>query len=712
MTTGEKIKSARQKAGYTQEQLAEKLLVSRQAIAKWEADRGVPDIENLQVIAKHFELSVDDLLNPEVEIGNESTVTKTAVPEISVEPVAATPSPGAEAPEANNKKPVRKKVTLLITAGVSALGVLIVLLATVVVPSIQESNLLKKAETLMTQGAYVEALEILSGINTSEAGKKELDYRYAYANELYKQGKYAEALAEIRVVLTYKDAEELYNHWTYEYAMHCVKQNNYTQAITLLAGLGNYKDAGSRLNELHAYYGCILFQEQRFEEAISQFEKTSFKEYFHTAKAQAQYNRAVELYNKGQYGLAYNAFNRVVKNYPNVSTVENLQSAPYLAKDTLQKMLLAGMGWTKTSTYNYGNTKASISFAITSSMTQIVLNDVENGQHIGRLEYNTGFDIPNDTLREAGINEVFVGGITDSDAPIVLTFSFSSNSRVTIHYNDAIIGECDDIICGIYELDGAFSSTSETMLELVFKNQQLNYISLTPPMFTLSFLDELSSEAGDEKEDIGGTDGTSSGTGTTTSFFTNDPTSIVDAKTTTTMADRETTEQKNTSKSMKPTTTSRSKTTTTTKDPCSNGHKWKPATCEQPATCSVCQKTSGQPLEHTFGVVRCKYCGYVDFSLIAQDYTDISAYDATTGEEYDVQNVSLSASGVFSFTFNGERYDLTLVYRGMGDRSEDFDCYINGVKEPDAVVEVDTYIRNPRLSWKYLNGCNLYIYAE
>lgn len=65
MTTGEKIKFERLKAGYTQEQLAEKLLVSRQAIAKWESGRGVPDIENLRALATFFDLSFDDLLNPD-----------------------------------------------------------------------------------------------------------------------------------------------------------------------------------------------------------------------------------------------------------------------------------------------------------------------------------------------------------------------------------------------------------------------------------------------------------------------------------------------------------------------------------------------------------------------------------------------------------------------------------------------------------------------
>ena len=52
ITLGEKLKSARKRVGLTQEQLAEKLLVSRQAITKWEADKGMPDIENLKQLSK------------------------------------------------------------------------------------------------------------------------------------------------------------------------------------------------------------------------------------------------------------------------------------------------------------------------------------------------------------------------------------------------------------------------------------------------------------------------------------------------------------------------------------------------------------------------------------------------------------------------------------------------------------------------------------
>lgn len=62
MTIGEKIKEARKSAGLTQEQLAEKLMVSRQAITKWESDKGIPDISNLKAISSLLNVSIDYLL--------------------------------------------------------------------------------------------------------------------------------------------------------------------------------------------------------------------------------------------------------------------------------------------------------------------------------------------------------------------------------------------------------------------------------------------------------------------------------------------------------------------------------------------------------------------------------------------------------------------------------------------------------------------------
>ncbi|MDE5782549.1 MAG: helix-turn-helix domain-containing protein [Lachnospiraceae bacterium] len=63
MTLGEKLKSARKNAGLTQEQLSEKLLVSRQAVTKWESDKGMPDIENLKQLSKLLNVSIDYLLD-------------------------------------------------------------------------------------------------------------------------------------------------------------------------------------------------------------------------------------------------------------------------------------------------------------------------------------------------------------------------------------------------------------------------------------------------------------------------------------------------------------------------------------------------------------------------------------------------------------------------------------------------------------------------
>ncbi len=65
MTFAEKLKSIRKQAGMSQEQLAEKLGVSRQAVTKWETDAGIPDIENMMAISVLFDISIDELLSNE-----------------------------------------------------------------------------------------------------------------------------------------------------------------------------------------------------------------------------------------------------------------------------------------------------------------------------------------------------------------------------------------------------------------------------------------------------------------------------------------------------------------------------------------------------------------------------------------------------------------------------------------------------------------------
>lgn len=63
MTLGEKIKEARKQCGLSQEQLAEKMAVSRSAVAKWEANNGLPDVDNLKSLAAMLNVSIDYLLD-------------------------------------------------------------------------------------------------------------------------------------------------------------------------------------------------------------------------------------------------------------------------------------------------------------------------------------------------------------------------------------------------------------------------------------------------------------------------------------------------------------------------------------------------------------------------------------------------------------------------------------------------------------------------
>ena len=65
MTFAQKLKEMRTRAGMSQEKLAEKVGVSRQAITKWETDKGAPDMDNLMAISDLFGVSVDELLGRE-----------------------------------------------------------------------------------------------------------------------------------------------------------------------------------------------------------------------------------------------------------------------------------------------------------------------------------------------------------------------------------------------------------------------------------------------------------------------------------------------------------------------------------------------------------------------------------------------------------------------------------------------------------------------
>lgn len=63
MEFNQKLQELRKQKGLTQEELAERLFVSRTAVSKWESGRGYPNIESLKAIARFFSVTVDELLS-------------------------------------------------------------------------------------------------------------------------------------------------------------------------------------------------------------------------------------------------------------------------------------------------------------------------------------------------------------------------------------------------------------------------------------------------------------------------------------------------------------------------------------------------------------------------------------------------------------------------------------------------------------------------
>ena len=65
MKFSEKLKKLRAENNLTQDDLADKIFVTRTAVSKWETDNGYPSIESLKLLAKLFGTSVDELISKE-----------------------------------------------------------------------------------------------------------------------------------------------------------------------------------------------------------------------------------------------------------------------------------------------------------------------------------------------------------------------------------------------------------------------------------------------------------------------------------------------------------------------------------------------------------------------------------------------------------------------------------------------------------------------
>lgn len=68
MSLGNNLFQARKKVGLSQETVAEKLGISRQTISKWETDETVPDIYQAKRLAKIYNLSLDELIEFDIDV--------------------------------------------------------------------------------------------------------------------------------------------------------------------------------------------------------------------------------------------------------------------------------------------------------------------------------------------------------------------------------------------------------------------------------------------------------------------------------------------------------------------------------------------------------------------------------------------------------------------------------------------------------------------
>ncbi len=62
MNIADRIQSLRKSKGLSQEELADKIGVSRQSVSKWESEQSVPDVEKIKVMSDYFEVTTDYLL--------------------------------------------------------------------------------------------------------------------------------------------------------------------------------------------------------------------------------------------------------------------------------------------------------------------------------------------------------------------------------------------------------------------------------------------------------------------------------------------------------------------------------------------------------------------------------------------------------------------------------------------------------------------------
>ena len=155
MSFGEQLASVRRGSGLTQEQFAEQLQVSRQAVSKWESGRGYPEIEKILYICNRYQVSIADMFAEEAPPPAPSAAPD--VPAVPEQPLPRESLHAAVSAFLTNLSPKNKWLAAGVLVGVGALSGLLGLC-------------LKGGNTDMSTIVWIAAIVIFGVVEAATAG--------------------------------------------------------------------------------------------------------------------------------------------------------------------------------------------------------------------------------------------------------------------------------------------------------------------------------------------------------------------------------------------------------------------------------------------------------------------------------------------------------------------------------------------------------------
>ena len=124
MNLADRLHDLRKKSGYSQEQLADLLGISRQAISKWESGQGKPDLDNIIKLTELYNISADYIIT-----GQDFQKNDTDAPHVHAAPSAPVPSAESSSSRKELHPITRKTIGCISIIAATALVTLLLIIA-------------------------------------------------------------------------------------------------------------------------------------------------------------------------------------------------------------------------------------------------------------------------------------------------------------------------------------------------------------------------------------------------------------------------------------------------------------------------------------------------------------------------------------------------------------------------------------------------------